>query len=261
MNLCATFLPRSVKRMERPLILGLVEPDETYSLESSCAAWDVPLETDCSSLFWGAAQSVVADRDLYGRPIGEYKTEIRFGRTQRILYVLFVYPFHKLHLKSHPNTSQKKYCLWNWDVAERFIGWDVESNRGVQKIRGLSAGRMSRSGCRSQPSQPYGWDGSGGPGNEVSARIEPKAKAWYAAIRIPLSYIDDQLPVLGRRFRLNLFCCQGPPQSGYLIERSSPMQDSFHVPERFTLAVERDAGSIGFLRPGSSIYNNCALQF
>ena len=42
------------------------------------------------------------------------------------LYLLFICPYTELNLKPDPTTSVETPRLWNWDVAEAFIGSDYE---------------------------------------------------------------------------------------------------------------------------------------
>src|SRR6185437_12956661 len=47
---------------------------------------------------------------------------------------------------------------------------------------------------------------------QVAARIDRKAKIWYAAMRIPFAALDERTPAAGNIFRANLFRSQGPPE-------------------------------------------------
>lgn len=240
-------------------MLDSVDRDEACSMECTYAAEDVPLDTDSSS-FWSVTRSVVADRDLYGRFIAECKTEIRSRWTQTSLYVLFVCPYHQLHLKPHADTAEETYGLWNWDVAELFIGSDFKNIQRYREFEVSPRGEwVDLDVDLGLPDHTTGWAWRSR--CEVSARIEPKAKIWYAAIRIPFSDIDDQPPFPGRKFRLNLFRCQGPPESRYLVAWRSPMQDSFHVPERFgqLTLVQGDAPSSDLQQQASSVHDHRTL--
>jgi len=43
------------------------------------------------------------------------------GRAKN-LYFLFTCPYEELHLKPSPNIQKETNELWNWDVAEVFVG-------------------------------------------------------------------------------------------------------------------------------------------
>jgi len=54
-------------------------------------------------------------------------------------------------------------------------------------------------------------------------------------MKIPYAAIDNRQAAQGNMLRINLFRSQGPASSRHQIAWSSPMSDSFHVPERFGL--------------------------
>jgi hypothetical protein len=66
----------------------------------------------------------------------------------------------------------------------------------------------------------------------VAARIDPAAKVWYGAMRIPFAALDQREPVSGETFRINLFWSQ--PQ-GAKVAWQPTLSHTFHIPERFGL--------------------------
>src|SRR5205823_4809056 len=66
------------------------------------------------------------ETDPHGNPVPKYRTEVRTGWTAQNLYFLFVCPYEQLNLRPNPKTSTETYGLWNWDVAEVFIGADFK---------------------------------------------------------------------------------------------------------------------------------------
>src|ERR1022692_2280812 len=93
-------------------------------IKSSRAPHDATLETDPTSAFWLKAPHVFAEHDSYGKPVPGYRTEIRSRWTRDNLYLLFICPYEELYLKPSPDTVNETNQLWNWDVAEAFIGSD-----------------------------------------------------------------------------------------------------------------------------------------
>ena len=63
---------------------------ETF--KSTYAVRDVALNTDPERTFWQGAQPVYAEVDSQGRPLPEYRTEVRSRWTSRNLYLLFICP-------------------------------------------------------------------------------------------------------------------------------------------------------------------------
>src|SRR5579859_3278889 len=98
----------------------------TPTIKSTWAEHDVALDTNPSSPFWQGAIPVFMDANSHGKPDPKYRTEVRIRWTNRNLYLLYVCPYEELNLKPNPQTSTETNELWNWDVAEAFIGADFE---------------------------------------------------------------------------------------------------------------------------------------
>src|SRR5437764_571135 len=94
---------------------------------SSYSASDFPLTADPKSPQWSSAPSVSTETDSHGKPVPGHRTEIRSRWTSTNLYVLFVCPYQELYLKPEPTTATETNKLWNWDVAEIFIGDDFQN--------------------------------------------------------------------------------------------------------------------------------------
>ena len=92
------------------------------SLKSTWADSDPHLDTNASSAFWRGSALIYMDADTRGKPDPKYRTAIRSRWTKNNLYLLFTCPYEELYLKPNPVTSAETNELWNWDVAEAFIG-------------------------------------------------------------------------------------------------------------------------------------------
>lgn len=202
------------------------------TFKSVYAARDVSLETDPRSAFWGDAQPVFAETDSHGKPVPEYRTEVRSRWTKDNLYLLYVCPYRELDLKPSPNTVTETNELWNWDVAELFIGSDFQNIRRYKEFEVSPQGEWVDLDINLDlPHHEDGWTWNSG--FQVAARIDHQSKTWYAAMRIPFSAIVDHPPTAGTVFRANLFRSQGPPERRVSITWQPPMTDTFHTPERF----------------------------
>ncbi len=95
-------------------------------LESAYSPDELPLEPDPDSAGWSDAPRVLARTDKAGHPIDARPTEIRSRWTVEHLYLLYSCPYTELNLKPDPVASGETPRLWNWDVAEAFIGSDYE---------------------------------------------------------------------------------------------------------------------------------------
>jgi hypothetical protein len=124
--------------------------------------------------------------------------------------------------------------LWNWDVAELFIGSDFHNIRRYKEFE-ISPQRewIDLDVNLDLPDHTVGWTWNSG--FQVAARIDAKTKIWYGAMRIPFAALDSRPPVAGMTFRANLFRGQGPPERHKSIAWMAPMSETFHTPEKFGL--------------------------
>jgi Carbohydrate family 9 binding domain-like len=207
---------------------------ETQALfESTKAANDEPLSTDPSSPFWRDAHPVFAKTDAHGKLAASHM-EVRSRWTGDYLYFLFVCPYVELYLKPFPDTKKETNELWNWDVAEVFIGSDFTDIQRYKEFEISPQGEWVDLDINlHNPHHEQGWVWNSG--FEHAVRLDRGNHVWYAAIRIPLKAIDSRQPVAGNTFRVNLFLSQGPPNRRKELAWQPPMSNTFHVPERFGL--------------------------
>jgi hypothetical protein len=205
---------------------------DSAAFKSVYSTRDVPLATNPRSAFWHGALPVYAEVDTQGRPVAGYKTEVRSRWTKNNLYVLYICPYEELNLKPSPNTATETNQLWNWDVAEIFLGSDFQNIRRYKEFEVSPQGEwIDLDVDLALPHHEVGWTWNSG--FQVTARIDRKAKIWYGAMRIPFASLDHRVPTAGNIFRSNLFRSQGPPDRQKLIAWKAPMNTTFHTPERF----------------------------
>ena len=206
--------------------------DET--VRSTWAASDQPLDTDLNSSFWRGSVAIDIVSNPHGKTDPKYTTEIRSRWTRQNLYFLFVCPYEELYLKPNPNTSEETNELWNWDVAEVFIGSDFQHIRRYKEFEMSPRGEwIDLDIDLEKPHDENGWKWNSG--FEVSARIDATAHVWYGAMKIPYGAVDNHPAAAGNTLRINFFRSQGPPSARHQIAWQAPMSNSFHVPERFGL--------------------------
>ena len=123
--------------------------------------------------------------------------------------------------------------LWNWDVAEVFVGTDFKNIRRYKEFEiSPQAEWVDLDIDRDKANfAEAGWKWSSG--FEANARIDRKNKTWYGVMRIPLKQIDSRIPANGLEMRVNLYRCQGPPEGRQYIAWQPTRSDSFHEPEAF----------------------------
>ena len=206
------------------------------SFVSIRASREVILEADPASAFWQLAPPIYIVSDNFGKAVPKHPTEVRSRWTKENLYILFMCPYQRLHLKPNPSTTTETNLLWNWDVAEIFIGSDFQNIRRYKEFEMSPQGEWVDLDINlDNPHHENGWTWNSD--FQVVARIDHPGKIWYGAMRIPFQAIAPQAPHAGTTFRANLFRAQGPPVDQKLLAWQPTMSETFHVPERFGTLV------------------------
>lgn len=205
---------------------GLIESMETRE--------DIAPSTDPAIAFWRAARPVYAEKGPQGEILASHRTEIRSRWTKKNLYFLFICPYDKLNLKPSPSISTETFRLWDWDVAEVFIGTDFQNIRRYKEFEISPQGEwIDLDIDLAKPHHEDGWTWNSG--FAVAARVDSARKTWYGAMRIPFSALIGASPRVGEQFRINLYRSQEPPPNRIQVEWQPTRSRTFHVPERFGL--------------------------
>jgi hypothetical protein len=200
--------------------------------ESKRAATDVSSDTDPNSEFWRGAPAVSTDLDKAGNPVSGYRTEIRSRWTKDNLYFLFVCPYEQLSLKPDPKTATETNQLWNWDVAEAFIGSDFQNIRRYKEFEiSPQAEWVDLDINLDAPRHEDGWLWNSG--FQAGARIDAAKKIWYGFMRIPYASVDSRPAAAGNTLRINFFRSQGPRNDRKQLTWQPTHKQTFHVPEAF----------------------------
>jgi hypothetical protein len=208
-------------------------------IDSLSARSDTELTASPESAFWRPAAPIYADRNGLGEPTPGHRTEIRSRWTAKHLYFLFICPYEELHLKPNPTTAAETNNLWDWDVAEVFIGSEPDNIRHYTEFEVSPQGEwVDLDIWLDKPPIQQGWTWNSGFASK--ARIDRERKIWYAEMRIPFSAIDKQAPKPGHTLRVNFYRIQGPPPNRRGIAWQPTGKRSYHVPESFgTLRLQR----------------------
>ena len=198
------------------------------------ATEDVVIDANSGSTFWSETVPEYAERDKNGQLLPGYRTEIRSRWTAKNLYVLFGCPYEELFLHPNPSATTETNKLWNWDVAEVFIGSDFKNIRRYKEFELSPQGEwLDLDIDLAKPHHEEGWTWNSG--FQVAARIDEQKKIWYGAMKIPWTALDDTPPSVGKTLRVNFFRSQGPPSNRKEMAWQPTMSETFHVPERFGL--------------------------
>jgi hypothetical protein len=216
------------------ILAGIAGTTGPAAIECRQAEKDVPLTLDPASPFWREASAVEMRRDRFGKVVPHFRGEVRTRWTKDSIYFLFTCPYDELYLKPNSSTQQETYELWNWDVAEVFIGSDFENIQRYKEFEVSPQGEwVDLDIDLRKPHSEEGWTWNSG--FEKAALIDKTNHVWYAAMRIPFSAIDTRPAASGNSLRMNLFFSLGPPSNHREIAWQASMSETFHVPERFGL--------------------------
>jgi hypothetical protein len=203
---------------------------ELAQVVSNYAEYDADDGPDPQSQFWRHASVAWMTGDGYGNKVAGHATEIRSRWTDSNLYFLFVCPYQELHLKPNPVLDQPTSGLWNWDVAEAFIGAiDAPLNRYKEFELSPEGEWLDLDIDLKQPDKVAltSWKSA----FKVAARIERDRNIWYGSMRIPYRSLEAGAAKAGNLLRINFFRTQGTKPIE--VAWQPPMQASFHAPEQF----------------------------
>ena len=191
-------------------------------------------DTDPGSVFWRAASKISFGADTHAKPVYSLETEVRSRWTPHHLYLLFTCAYDTLNLKPDPQIEAETNELWNWDVAEAFLGSDFKRIHLYKEFEVSPQGEwVDVDVDLSQPNHERGWIWNSG--FEAAARIEATSRNWFAFMRSPFTAIDPRPAVAGNTLRANFCRIQGPNRT--LIAWQPTISHTFLVPSAFGLLV------------------------
>ena len=196
------------------------------------APQDVNLSVDPKDAFWKDAPVFYVEVDPFGKPVAGHKSEVRSRWTPDNLYLLYACPFEQLFLKPNPETAKETNQLWDWDVAEAFLGSDFDNIQRYKEFEVSPQGEwVDLDIDRKKPREQGGikWDS----GFKSAARVDDAKKIWYAAMQIPWKSIDTRPAKDGLEMRANFYRIEGQNPNRLLITWRPTQARSFHVPEAF----------------------------
>jgi len=199
---------------------------------------DFSLKADPSARPWKDIKPTYMADGPKGEKVANHETAVRTVWSDKNLYFLFTCPYEKLHLKPNPFTTTETNQLWDWDVAEVFIGSDFENINHYYEFEVSPQGEWVDLDIHHDAPHPAdGWMWQSG--MESKARIDEAKKIFYVEMKIPFAAIDKRPPANFREFRVNFYRCQGAEPGRVYVAWQPTGQPSFHVPEAFGRLVLR----------------------
>ena len=238
MNRCLMLIVLAGLVAAEPAPGGASMADDARVFVSRRAAADFALTADPDAPSWKGIAGVVADRDRQGQPVPGHRTEIRSRWTPGNLYFLFTCPYEQLNLKPDPATDSETDKLWEWDVAEVFIGTDFQNIKRYTEFQVSPQGEWVDLHIDRGP-QPATHDVAWNSSFEVKARIDAEKRVWYGEMRIPMKVIDKRPAQDGREMRINMYRIQGSAPRKH-VNWQPVRNETFHTPEAFGTLRLRD---------------------
>jgi hypothetical protein len=228
----ALLAPRTQRSVAAPCEVS--RPTAEFSVAHVAGAPD--LSADPNAKVWKDAHVARITRDCSRTTdYPDLATEVRGFWTDTDVYFLFVCPYRSLNVFLPTQHDRARHGLWDRDVVELFFGDDWTNIRHYREFEIAPTGDwidlaidLDRRGPG--PAWTSGWT--------TLASIDERAKAWYAAARIPLRSVSEKAVVAGTRWRANLYRIDGEgPDSVRRFMCWQPTcvtnRDPNHVPENF----------------------------
>lgn len=199
--------------------------------------------TNPNSKMWKkAAHTAIVKDCTHVVDYPELTSEVRGFWTDKYLYLLFRCPYKVLNLWLPAMGGGPRVKLWDRDVVEMFLGSDWTNIRHYREFEIAPTGDwIDLAIDLDKQSYDHTWRS----GWTTAARIDKKAKIWYAAAKIPLSAVTDQPVTVGTKWRANLYRIDGlgeDPQRHFMCWQPTCVvnRDPNHVPENFgTIVFEK----------------------
>jgi len=208
--------------------VALAQPAVLLSLRTAPGA---SLDTDPTSAAWQNARPVILDRTAMDQPAGR-RTEVRSRWTNDSLQLLFVSSYQSLNLKPNPDAKNETNQLWNWDVAEAFLGSDFKNIRRYKEFEVSPQGEWVDLDINLDSAKKEdGWTWNSG--FRTAVRIDRDRKLWIAVMDIPWKSIASETPAPGMELRANFYRTEGAAPNTIGMSWRPTHKRTFHAPEAF----------------------------
>ena len=196
------------------------------------AARDEAPTANPESELWKAVPAVRIATGRFGEAIEGSWTEVKARWTPRYLSVLWVNHYEELTMKLGPTAAKETWSLWDFDVAEIFIGGDAQYPRRYKEFQISPAGEwvdLDVDRDRKGLEVDWRWDS----GFRFKSVMQPERKVWIGEMQIPWKAIDSRPAVAGREYRGNIYRIEGKDPKRKFLAWRPVMSPSYHTPEKF----------------------------
>lgn len=216
-------------------VCKVTQPTASFAIHYLAGSPD--LDADPSSPLWtSTARAAILKDCTHVVDYPDLNSTVRGFWTDKDLYLLFECPYKELNLFLPAMGGGPRNKLWDRDVVEMFLGDDWKNIRHYREFEIAPTGDWVDLAInlddKSDNHQEWrsGW--------KTVARIDKKAKIWYAAARIPLASVTRQHVKAGTRWRANLYRIEGLGEDAHRHfmcwqPTCAVNRDPNHVPENF----------------------------
>ena len=201
-------------------------------MESAYMKRDAPPAADPDSAIWRVAPRVVFQTGALGEPIRNARTEVRSRWTPKNLSFLFSGQFESMKLTPVPSAVKETWGLWDYDVVEVFIGWELDHINRYKEFEVSPQGEwvdLDVDRDRKGKDIDWTWDS----GWRIKTRIDSERKVWFCEMQIPWKSIDRRKPAVGNELRLNLYRIEGADPTRKYLAWQKVDSPSYHTPAKF----------------------------
>ena len=209
-------------------------PSIDYRVVAHRLERDYLADANLSKVAWqGASRLTLVDTENPQRSHPGAKTQASVRWSPQHLYVAFWCQYTELNLYLGEDAGQKRWELWNRDVAEVFLTpypeapnryWEFEVapnnlwiDLAIEKLEEIHL------------------DADWNSGFAHASFIDERSRLWSCEMRIPAASLGIRQIERGMEWRINFFRCDGLGDDSRrrFLAWSPTFRLNFHVPERF----------------------------
>jgi len=188
---------------------------------------DIKLTGDLRAAAWDNAPVAHLDYALRDGAVHQsVATTVRVLWSDKYLYLGYEGPFSRLNVFRPAWLDKERAGLWDRDVVEAFIGTDPGNPLHYTEFEVAPTGEKLDLDIH-LPGKSLEWQS----GFQAATVVHQGRSTWTTEMRIPLSALSKDKPVVGTRWRLNLY--RHDLDHHAFLAWSPTANDTAHTPEKF----------------------------